>query len=163
MLALQRTAGNAIVTAMVQRSCPQGKQPRVVHNDCAPGAAADRSDFIRNLTVTVASQEVVAVWGAQGSRGHTRIDRWPCSPHPRNTPRGFDTVGIKCSVNHTNLKKDGMAWFTGFQSHGARIGFHNSQPVGTGIFSHGCVRVSCSVAETINRNSASGITRINVI
>jgi hypothetical protein len=78
------------------------------------------------------------------------------------TPQGRDLVGIKCSVNHTNLKRDGMAWFTGFESQGYRIGFHNSQPVGPRHTSHGCVRVLCGPARIINQNSASGVTTINV-
>jgi LysM repeat protein len=48
-----------------------------------------------------------------------------------------------------------MGFFTGFASRDLAIGFHNSQRVGSGIESHGCVRVSCSHARTINRDTSS--------
>jgi hypothetical protein len=71
-------------------------------------------------------------------------------------------VGLKCSINRMNMKRDGMAWFTGFASTGLRIGFHDSQRVGHGIFSHGCVRVAGGHAEIVNHNTWSGVTTINV-
>jgi hypothetical protein len=137
-------------------NCPQGKQDKVIRDDCGSSRPADPSDFITHLEVSLSGQTVVATW----SSGSTST--WPCSPNPSVTPTGRDTVGVKCSINHTNLKKDGMAWFTSFRSEGLRIGFHDSQPVGTGIHSHGCVRVCCSVARTINLNTWSGRTTINV-
>jgi hypothetical protein len=128
----------------------------VVRNDCAERGPANPRNYIELLEVTLRSQRVRATW----TNGH--VDTWPCSPHPRNTPVGADRVGLKCSVNHTNLRRDGMAWFTGFRSTGYRIGFHNSQRVGPGIHSHGCVRVRCNVAQIINQNTWSRRTRIVV-
>jgi Domain of unknown function (DUF4157)/L,D-transpeptidase catalytic domain len=139
-------------------ACPQGKQRRVVRDDCSRGGPADRDRFISNLEVSIGSRQVTATW----SSGSPRTQTWECSANDRHTPRGDDTVGIKCSIDHTNLKRDGMAWFTGFAGHGYAIGFHDSQPVGPGFQSHGCVRVRCPVAETINRHTWSGRTTIHV-
>lgn len=144
-------------------ACPQGKQRRVVRDDCSPGPPLDNSNFIRHLEVSLNDQTVRASWGPRDrSQPATRTNTWPCSPNPNVTPTGPDRVGTKCSVNHTNRHRDGMAWFTGFRREALRIGFHNSQPVGPGIHSHGCVRVLCPVARTINQNSWSGVTTINV-
>jgi hypothetical protein len=142
--------------------CPQGKQSKTVHDDCATSDAADKTNFITDLNVSLSKRNVEIVW----SGGTTQTI--PCSPRPGVTPKGPDLVGLKCSVNHTNLPKkkgakpDGMAWFTGFQSQGFRIGFHDSQKVGASFNSHGCVRVCCDKAEMINKNSTSGKTRISV-
>lgn len=137
-------------------NCPQGKQSRVIRNDCSRSGPADESDFITHLEVALSAQTVTATWSGG------RTDTWTCSPNPRVTPTGRDRVGVKCSIDHTNRKKDGMAWFTSFRSEGLRIGFHDSQRVGAGIHSHGCVRVCCSVARIINANTWSGRTTINV-
>lgn len=165
-------AGGAPGISSIQRqlqrqngNCPQGKQPRVVRNDCSTGGPENESNFIRHLEVSVSGQTVVATWGPQdASQPSTGTDTWDCSPRPgaNGTPLGPDVVGKKCGVNHTNRGRDGMAWFTGFQRKNLQYGFHDSQPVGPGIHSHGCVRVLCSVARTINRNSWSGVTTINV-
>jgi hypothetical protein len=72
-------------------------------------------------------------------------------------------VGTKCTINHTNMQRDGMAWFTGLESQGLRIGFHDSQPVGAGFVSHGCIRVVCDVAALINHNTWSGVTTIKFV
>jgi len=136
--------------------CPQGKQTKVVRNDCAEGGPVDTNNFISALDVSLTGQAVTVTW----SGGKT--ETWPCSPRPGVTPKGSDVVGVKCGINHTNQKKDGMAWFTGFKSQALAIGFHDSQKVGTGIVSHGCVRVCCDKAETINENTWSGKTTINV-
>ncbi len=137
-------------------SCPQGKQKKVIRDDCAASEPTDKDHFIKSLTVALSSQTVTVEWSDGTS------ETWPCSPNPDVTPTGKDVVGVKCSIKHTNKKKDGMAWFTGFQSEGLRIGFHDSQRVGTGIHSHGCVRVCCDKAEIINKNSWSGKTTIQV-
>jgi Domain of unknown function (DUF4157) len=141
--------------------CPQGKQDKVVHNDCSTSAAADSANFISHLEVSIAGRTVTPTW--QGTSGG---GPWECSPNPSHTPRTpsgqMDQVGTKCTVNHTNMKKDGMAWFTGIARHGMRIGFHDSQPVGSGFVSHGCVRVRCSAAEIINRNTSSGVTTVQI-
>ncbi len=144
-------------------SCPQGKQPKEVIDDCRKSGPVDENKFISALNVSLSQKTVEVVW----SDGKT--ETWPCSPNPNATPeKDDDRVGVKCSVKHTNAitkkrrKPDGMAWFTGFASEGRRIGFHNSQPVGPGFVSHGCVRVCCDKAEIINKNSWSGKTNITV-
>jgi hypothetical protein len=136
--------------------CPQGKQRRVVRGDCATSGPADRNNFIESLSVALGAQNVRAQW----SNG--RVDHWPCSPRPGVTPIGHDVVGVKCGRQHTNLHRDGMAWFTGFAAQDLRIGFHDSQVVATGVHSHGCVRVCCAQAKTINHNTWSGRTTIDV-
>jgi len=137
-------------------SCPQGKRKQAVRNDCQSSGPVDQSNFIDQLTVSLSGQTVDVHWSGG------KIESWPCSPRPSVTPKGSDVVGTKCSIKHTNRSRDGMAWFTGFSSQGLRIGFHDSQRVGTGIFSHGCVRVCCDKAEIINQNTWSGKTAINV-
>jgi hypothetical protein len=160
---VQRTLSSDSTAMPIVQACPQGKQTKVVHDDCATGGPADRANFIRHLEVSIAGQTVTATWGARGrGKPSTQTDVWECSPRPGATPVGRDVVGVKCSIDHTNMKKDGMAWFTGFASTGLRIGFHDSQPVGRGIYSHGCVRVRCAHAATINANTWSGVTTINV-
>jgi hypothetical protein len=152
----------AAQTKLVQRACNSGgdcpwqKQPRRVRNDCANSGPLDESNFITDLAVDLSAQTVTSTW----SDGHT--ENYDCSPRPGVTPTDPDVVGVKCGIHHTNKSKDGMAWFTGFQRQGLRIGFHDSQRVGTGIHSHGCVRVCCDDAVTINENTWSGKTTIHV-
>jgi hypothetical protein len=170
---VQRMVVDPVITMLSSRfstavlhvqTCPQGKQKKVVHDDCGDSGPADPTNFIRHLKVSIAAQTVSATWGPRGAgTPSTRTDVWECSPRPGATPLGRDVVGVKCSINHTNMKRDGMAWFTGFASTGLRIGFHDSQRVGSGIFSHGCVRVLCGSAATINANTWSGVTTINVV
>jgi hypothetical protein len=116
------------------------------------------------LTVHRAAHQVIATWNSGSA------DTWACSPSTRSgrggkmpTPLGGDHIGIKCDQCHTNRHGDGMGWFTGFARQGRRIGFHNSQLVGPSRESHGCVRVSCRVAQTIQEHSSTGITTINVV
>lgn len=143
-------------------NCPQGKQPKAVTGDCGTSGPADENRFIKHLEVSISGHKVVATW----SDGSTNT--WPCSPNPSCTPKGPDKVGDKCTIKHTNeitkarKRPDGMAWFTGFEKQWHRIGFHDSQPVGKGFESHGCVRVCCDVAELINKNTWSRNTTINV-
>jgi hypothetical protein len=141
--------------------CPQGKQDKVVADDCASSAAADPANFISHLEVSIAGRKVTPTWKGTSGGGP-----WECSPNPKHTPptpRGkMDYVGTKCTVNHTNKKKDGMAWFTGIARWGRQYGFHNSQPVGSRFVSHGCVRVRCGPAEIINRNTSTGVTTVRI-
>lgn len=137
--------------------CPQGKQPKAIVNDCGPSQPVDKSKFIKHLKVDVGGHKVTATW-TDGSK-----DVWDCSANPGVTPKGDDKVGVKCTVDHTNHKRDGMAWFTGFAKEFLRIGFHDSQPVGTAFTSHGCVRVRCAEAKIINQNTGTGVTTIKVI
>lgn len=144
--------------------CPQGKQAKKHNNDCAESDAVSKDKFIKQLDVRISAHEVTATW----SDGTTNT--WPCSANPSVTPKTkTEVVGLKCTKEHTNAKVDkngkvdGMAWFTGFQSEGKRIGFHDSQPVGAEFKSHGCVRVCCDVAQIINKNTTSGVTKITVV
>ena len=144
-------------------NCPQGKQAKAVTGDCGTSGPVDTDKWIKHLEVSISDHTVIATW-ADGSK-----EKFPCSPRMGKTPTGPDTVGDKCGINHTNQRKkkdqkmvDGMAWFTAFDSTGHRIGFHDSQPVGSAFVSHGCVRVCCDVAKLINKNTWSGKTTINV-
>jgi len=143
--------------------CPQGKQSRVVVDDCGVGRPRNENNYITALHVSLADRTVKVIWSAPVP-GNVEI--WPCSPNPTVTPRRSpdrpDTVGKKCGIHHTNYHRDGMAWFTGFASENLRIGFHDSQPVGRGCVSHGCVRVCCDHAKTINEHTWSGRTLITV-
>jgi hypothetical protein len=143
-------------------SCAPAKAPK--HDGCNSGTAAVGARRITDLHVRRGAHEVIATWSSGSS------NTWPCSPSTRSgrggkTPTPLvknDKVGVKCDQCHTNRHGDGMGWFTGFASRGRAIGFHNSQLVGPHFESHGCVRVSCSVAKTIHDNSSSGVTTINV-
>jgi hypothetical protein len=143
-------------------SCAPSRAP--IHDGCSSGTAAVGARQITDLHVRRGAHEVIATW----SSGPPNI--WPCSPSTRSGHGGKvptplvrnDKVGVKCDQCHTNRHGDGMGWFTGFANRGRAIGFHNSQRVGTNFESHGCVRVSCSVARTIHDNSSSGVTTINV-
>jgi len=144
------------ISRQCKGSCPWGKQSKVVRNDCSEGPPQNKDKYIKKLDLSLSSQTVTATWT------NSATNTWNCSPNPRKTPKGRDLVGPKCSINHTNSKKDGMAWFTSFRSEWLNIGFHNSQPVGKGIYSHGCVRVCCDPAKIINKNTWSKKTVINV-
>lgn len=140
--------------------CPQGKQRRAVRNDCGESGPIDENNYITSLHVSLSGRTVEVKW----LNGTT--ETWPCSPNPRVTPkhsaRRPEVVGQKCTINHTNRHRDGMAWFTAFRGTGLAIGFHDSQPVGPGCVSHGCVRVCCDKAEIINKNTWSRKTLITV-
>lgn len=137
-------------------SCPKGKAKKVTRDNCSPSGPINKENFIVSLIVDLSARKITATWSGGG------VDIWECTPHPSHTPKGEDKVGVKCGIKHTNYSKDGMAFFTGFENEGYRIGFHNSQPVGKGFVSHGCVRVRCGVAEVINQNSWSSKTIIKV-
>lgn len=142
--------------------CAPSRAPR--HDGCNSGTAAVGARRITDLHVRRGAHEVIATWSSGPP------NTWPCSPSTRSgrggkTPTPLltnDRVGVKCDQCHTNRHGDGMGWFTGFASRGRAIGFHNSQRVGSSFESHGCVRVSCSVAKTIHDNTSSGVTTINV-
>lgn len=138
-------------------TCPQFKQPRVIRDNPRMAPPVNRSNYITELRVKLSIQEITVTW-LNGAK-----NKWLCSPNPRLTPRGRDLVGYKCGPKHTNYSRDAMAWFTAFRSRGMMYGFHNSQRVGRGVVSHGCVRVSCDNAKTINQNSWSGVTRIVIV
>lgn len=142
--------------AAVVSACPQGKQPKVIRDNPHTSPAVNPANYITNLNVTLSKQNLEVKW-LDG-----KIENWLCSPNPKLTPKINDVVGIKCGPKHTNFKKDGMAWFTALKSKGMVYGFHNSQRVGLGIVSHGCIRVSCEHAKTINQHSWSGKTKIKI-
>ncbi|MBL7754223.1 MAG: L,D-transpeptidase [Chitinophagaceae bacterium] len=138
-------------------TCPQGKQKKVIRNDCALGGPIDKTNYIISLHVKLSTQNLKVTWK------NGLVENWLCSPNPKLTPRIKDVIGLKCGVKHTNLKKDGMAWFTAIKKYYMAIGFHNSQPVGKGIYSHGCIRVSCEHARIINENSWSNKTTVTIV
>ncbi len=137
--------------------CPQFKQPKVIRDNPHMGGPVNTSNYITELRVKLSTQDLRVTW-LNGT-----VNNWLCSPNPKLTPKGSDVVGNKCGPKHTNFKRDGMAWFTAFKSRGMAFGFHNSQRVGLGIVSHGCVRVACENAKTINQNSWSGVTKIVIV
>lgn len=137
--------------------CPQGKQPKVIRDNCRVSRPVNTSQYITALHVKLSTQTLTVTW-LDGKK-----ETWLCSPNPKLTPKGKDLVGVKCGAKHTNYKRDGMAWFTSFKSRGMAYGFHNSQRVGLGVVSHGCVRVSCEHAKLINENTWSGKTTIQIV
>ena len=143
--------------SLAASSCPQGKQKAVNRKTCALAPPFDTNNYIIHLHVKLSTQNLKVTWK------NGKIENWLCSPNPKLTPRMTDVVGLKCGVNHTNLKRDGMAWFTTIKRYYMAIGFHNSQPVGKGIYSHGCIRVSCEKAKIINQNSWSGKTKVTIV
>ena len=160
--------------ACSQAGCAQGKAKKAVTGDCNSGGPPnDTGLYIKHLAVDVAAGSVAATW----TDGH--VDKFPCTGNVNGkkngkkygtpTPRGKDTIGVKCGASHTNqiTKKrkvpDNMGWFTGLSKHGRSVGFHDSQPVGSGQVSHACIRVCCNHAKTINQNTWSGKTTVNVV
>ena len=146
-----------VAMAALGNICPQLKQPKVIRDNPQMASPIDKSNFITQLRVKLSTQELTITWL------NGLVNKILCSPNPRLTPKGKDVVGYKCGPRHTNYSRDGMAWFTAFKSRGMAYGFHNSQRVGIGVVSHGCVRVSCDNAKTINQNAWSGITKIVIV
>lgn len=152
-----------VKSALAERSatafalCPQGKQPKVIRDNPSLTPPLDTNNYIQSLHVKLSAQLLTITW-TDGS-----VEQILCSPNPKLTPQITDVVGFKCGPKHTNFKRDGMAWFTALKSKGMAYGFHNSQPVGKGIVSHGCIRVPCEYAKKINNNSWSGKTVIKII
>lgn len=143
--------------AALGNTCPQFKQSKVIRDNPKMSPPVNKSNYITELRVKLSTQNLTVTW----LNGTT--NNWLCSPNPRLTPKGRDLVGYKCGPKHTNYSRDAMAWFTAFKSRGMAYGFHNSQRVGIGVVSHGCIRVSCVNAKTINQNSWSGVTRIVIV
>jgi hypothetical protein len=145
--------------------CAKPSNEFAVHPDCGnetcgTSAALDTKLFIRHIDVNRKTQATTAIWG--DSTKATHVSSFTTSPNPKKTPPGPFTIGEKCTACHTNRKGAGMGWFTGFHN-GLEFGFHNSQSVGKGVFSHGCVRVApCSCAKEIHDNTSSGTTTVCV-
>lgn len=151
--------------------CAAQKAP-LLHDDCQEGEPPNKNNFLRHLKVSRAGHTVDAIWGPDNRdpKTATKATRWPCSPSTTSgddgkipTPLGPDKVGLKCSSCHTNGHRAGMAWFTGLASKGIQIGFHDSQPVGASFESHGCIRVNCGPAKTINQETWSRHTTIEIV
>ena len=147
----------AVALANLPGMCIQGKQPAVTRDNPHLAPAVDQSNYITELRVKLSTQDLRVTW-LDGT-----VENWLCSPNPRLTPKIEDVVGYKCGPKHTNYSRDGMAWFTALKSKGMAYGFHNSQRVGIGVVSHGCIRVLCDNAKIINQNSWSGKTKIKII
>ena len=146
-----------VAFAALGNICPQLKQPKVIRDNPQMTPPVDQSNYITQLRVKLSTQELTITW--LNGTANTIL----CSPNPKLTPKGSDVVGFKCGPKHTNYSRDGMAWFTALKSRGMAYGFHNSQRVGIGVVSHGCIRVSCDNAKTINQNSWSGVTKIVIV
>jgi hypothetical protein len=132
--------------------------PACGNETCAASSAVDPGFFIRHLDVNLSTQMTTAEWG--DSKKTLSVSRFLTSPNPSKTPPGSTTIGIKCSACHTNRKGAGMGWFASFKN-GFEFGFHNSQAVGPGVKSHGCIRVApCSCAKEIHDNTDSGTTTV---
>jgi hypothetical protein len=137
--------------------CPQGKQPKVTRDNPVKTGPLNRNKYITELHVTLSTQSLRITWS------DAKEEFVLCSPNPTKTPRGSFIVGFKCGAKHTNYKRDGMAWFTALAKYGMVYGFHNSQRVGLGVVSHGCIRILCKDAKRINQNSWSGVTKIRIV
>jgi hypothetical protein len=130
--------------------------------NCGTSDAVNPDKKISHIRVVLADRQVTLFWNGRPRTAEGTSEVHNCTPNSDRTPKGWDTVGVKCGINHTSWEGYNMAWFTGFSSHGYRFGFHNSQPLGSGYRSAGCVRVSCEVANKINKHSSSGWTSIIV-
>lgn len=153
---LPKEKASRALSALVE-TCPQGKQKKVIRDNPKMAPPINTKNYITELYVKLSTQNVRLTW-LDGTK-----QNFLCSPNPRLTPKGNDLVGYKCGAKHTNYSRDGMAWFTAFKSRGMAYGFHNSQRVGIGVVSHGCVRVPCATAKLINQNSWSGKTKIKIV
>lgn len=135
----------------------------VTRDNCAERDEADSSNRISHIRVLLDTRELHLFWNGTPRTDDGRKEvHTGITPNPDRTPEGWDTVGVKCGENHTSYKRYNMAWFTAFKSTGMVIGFHDSQPLGAGRVSAGCVRTSCELARTINRDTKSDWTSIMV-
>ena len=86
-------------------------------------------------------------------KGRPGTDGDPCKTQTEEncTPEGDFKIVSKGNKNTTNRHGDKMAWYVELGGDkvidGRGIGIHNSQPVGGGPRSHGCVRVGDSKAD----------------
>lgn len=135
------------------------RHPSCGNETCGSSPMPTASSFIRHLDVNLTTQMVVAEMGSKKAATGL-VGPFLSSPNPSKTPLGMHTIDQKCTPCHTNMKAEGMGWFTGFV--GLEYGFHNSQKVAKGTKSHGCVRTPCSRAEWIHDNAWSGVTTVCV-
>jgi hypothetical protein len=172
----QRSSSTPNLYQTIQRSiCPSAceepvsrgcgglcRSDEVTRDNCGTSDAVNPDNKISHIRVVLADRQVTLFWNGRPGTAEGTPEVHDCTPNSDRTPLGWDTVGVKCGRNHTSWERYNMAWFTGFSSHGYRFGFHNSQPLGSGCRSAGCVRVSCEVANKINNHSSSGWTSIIV-
>ncbi|MBW4671107.1 MAG: DUF4157 domain-containing protein [Cyanomargarita calcarea GSE-NOS-MK-12-04C] len=172
----QRSSSTPNLYQTIQRSiCPSAceepvssgcgglcRSDEVTRDNCGTSDAVNPDNKISHIRVVLADRQVTLFWNGTPKTAEGTSEVHNCTPNSDSTPTGWDTVGVKCGVSHTSWKRYNMAWFTGFSSHGYRFGFHNSQPLGSSCHSSGCVRVSCEVADKINKHSSSGWTSIIV-
>ncbi|KYF90504.1 hypothetical protein BE18_11500 [Sorangium cellulosum] len=143
--------------------CSASRQSEVVHpacgnETCAGSSAANGSNFIRHIDVNKTTQQMTLLWGTRAATARAE-GRILVSPNVSRTPSGSFSIGQKCGACHTNRCAEGMGWFAGFS--GLTYGFHDSQRVGRGVQSHGCVRVlGCNDARRIHDNTSSGVTSV---
>ena len=154
---LEKIKVSRAAPALETITCIQGKQSRVTRDNPKMAPPINTANYIVSLHVTLSAQNLQITW-LDGT-----VENTLCSPNPQLTPKLNDVVGFKCGGKHTNFKRDGMAWFTALKSKGMAYGFHNSQRVGIGVVSHGCIRVPCAHAKRINQNSWSGKTKIKIV
>jgi uncharacterized protein DUF4157 len=149
-------------------TCSRAVEPYTINpccgnESCATSGAAG-SFFIRHLDVDLRTQMVTAEWGDAHRTTHVSmfLSSPNPSPPPHGTPPGSHRIGLKCGRCHTNADGHGMAWLAAFHN-GIEYGFHNSQRVGSGVHSLGCVRVpGCACAREVHDNTASGTTSVCV-
>jgi hypothetical protein len=152
--------GSCDGTGCVGSKASAVRSPFCGNESCDPSGPSDKQNFIRHLDVNLKTQMVVAELGTAKSASSS-VGPFLSSPHPSLTPKGRHLIGLKCTGCHTNQKAEGMGFYAGFHN-GLQIGFHNSQRVAKGTFSHGCVRVPCTRAKWIRDNSWSGTTTVCV-
>ncbi|MDY7091995.1 MAG: DUF4157 domain-containing protein [Acidobacteriota bacterium] len=138
------------------------KSKKVKRDGCSMKAASG-SDNISHIRVRLSARQVDIFKNGKPNTTCGSKESFECTPNQSATPQGKDVVGKKCGEKHTSWKRYNMAWFTAFKSSGMEFGFHNSQPVGKGLKSHGCVRVRCDKAKKIHDGSASNWTSIEVV
>jgi lipoprotein-anchoring transpeptidase ErfK/SrfK len=115
-----------------------------------------------SIDVDLSSQQMTVHYSDNSTEGHaiasgkgkpgTKDDPCKTQTEENCTPTGDFKIASKGDKNTTNQHGDKMAWYVDLgvkDSEGKNrgIGIHNSQPVGGGPRSHGCVRVGDSAAD----------------
>lgn len=146
-----------------RRGCIGARNSYVFHPDCgnencSTSPPSNRRNYIRHILVDRSSYSATITWQGRRLAGRRSIS---ITPNLTSPPRGTYRIGLKCTKFHTNRCGSGMGYFTGFYR-GLVIGFHNSQTLGHGIQSHGCVRCDCANAQMIRDHTWSGRTQVEV-
>ncbi len=134
----------------------------VNRDNCGERGAVSEENKISHIRVLLDTRKVHLFYGGTPGTADGSKEIRDCTPNASETPTGWDKVGNKCGPDHTSWKRYNMAWFTAFSKTIYRIGFHNSQPLGAGFRSAGCVRMTCEDAKEINDNTVSNWTTIMV-